>query len=194
MNMQQAALFMNPCQIPVSFRLICFVLQRGCRMAVAVVCLLFAVVVAKAATARLLILHTNDIHDHVRPGYNGLGGLPYVSGYVSKVRAERKDVLLLDAGDVTEKGDLVAFKTNHEMTYEALRRIGYDGITIGNHDYRETREVGVQRYEEVLGQSLLCLNIVKKDGSPQFTPSRMVTVNGLKVGIIGAIVPRKELA
>ncbi|MBL9214264.1 MAG: bifunctional metallophosphatase/5'-nucleotidase [Opitutaceae bacterium] len=149
-------------------------------------------VAAQAATARLLILHTNDLHDHVRSGYNGVGGLPYVSGYVAQVRAGRDDVLLLDAGDVTEKGDLVAFRTNYEMTYEAMRRIGYDGVTIGNHDYDDVGEEGVRRYEKVLGQPLLCINILKADGTPQFLPSRIVERGGLKIGIIGAIVPRKE--
>src|SRR4030095_1362900 len=99
------------------------------------VALFFAAVAGAAETARLLILHTNDLHDHVRAGSNGVGGLPYISGYVKQVRAERADVLLLDAGDVTEKGDLVAFKTHSVMTYEAMRRMGYDGAAIGNHEY-----------------------------------------------------------
>ncbi|HEY5553189.1 MAG TPA: metallophosphoesterase, partial [Opitutaceae bacterium] len=78
-----------------------------------------------AETASLLILHTNDIHDHVRAGDGGLGGLPYVAGYIRQVRSERDDVLVLDAGDVAEKGDLVAHRTHSKMTYELLRRIGY---------------------------------------------------------------------
>jgi 2',3'-cyclic-nucleotide 2'-phosphodiesterase (5'-nucleotidase family) len=59
----------------------------------------------------LLILHTNDMHDHVRPDYDGIGGIPFISGFVSEVRSQRNDVIVLDAGDVAEKGDLVARKT-----------------------------------------------------------------------------------
>lgn len=62
-------------------------------------------------TTRLLILHTNDHHDHLRAGPGGVGGLPYVSGFIRSVRTQHPDVLLLDAGDVTEKGDLVGFRT-----------------------------------------------------------------------------------
>jgi 2',3'-cyclic-nucleotide 2'-phosphodiesterase (5'-nucleotidase family) len=144
-----------------------------------------------AANVRLLILHTNDLHDHVRAGPNGWGGLPYVSGYIRHVLAERPDVLVLDAGDVAEKGDLVAFRTHSVMTYEALRRIGYHGVTIGNHEHDEAGYDGLRRYEEALGQRLLCLNLLNEDGSTTFEPSRLVTVNGVKVGLVGLIVPRK---
>lgn len=143
------------------------------------------------ATAQVLILHTNDLHDHLRPGVYGQGGLPYVAGYIAQVRAERPDVLVLDAGDVTEKGDMVAFKAGHRMTYEALRRIGYDAVTIGNHDYDAGVEA-LHTYEQVLGQSLVCLNFTKPDGTAEFTPSRVVKVGGLRIGIIGMIVPQEK--
>lgn len=145
-----------------------------------------------AETASLLILHTNDLHDHVRAGDGGLGGLPYVAGYIRQVRSERTDVLVLDAGDVAEKGDLVAHRTHSEMTYEAMRRIGYDAVTIGNHEHDEYGQDGLHRFEEVLGQRLLCLNLVKPDGSVAFDPSRIVEVNGIRVGLVGLIVPRAE--
>ncbi|HVT73676.1 MAG TPA: metallophosphoesterase [Lacunisphaera sp.] len=141
------------------------------------------------ATAHLLILHTNDLHDHLRPGPGDQGGMPWVAGYVAQVRAERSDVLVLDAGDVTEKGDLVAARSDHRMNYEALRRIGYDAVTIGNHDH-DAGVAGLRAYEQALGQPLLCLNLVRPDGTPEFTPSRVVQVGALKVGIIGLIVPR----
>ena len=71
--------------------------------------LLLALVVMSAAAwgseRRLVLLHTNDLHDHVRAGDDRRGGLPYVAGYVRQVRAEEAAVLLVDAGDVTEKGD-----------------------------------------------------------------------------------------
>jgi 5'-nucleotidase len=144
---------------------------------------------ALAETASLVILHTNDLHDHVRPGYGGTGGLPYVAGYIESVRAGRSDVLVLDAGDVREKGDLVAFRSEGRVTYQAMKRIGYDAVTIGNHDH-DAGLAGLRRYEEFLGQPLLNLNLLKPDGTPAFTASRIINVGGVKVGIIGMIVPR----
>jgi 2',3'-cyclic-nucleotide 2'-phosphodiesterase (5'-nucleotidase family) len=146
---------------------------------------------AEAATARVVILHTNDLHDHVRPGSGGVGGLPYVSGYIRQVRAENKHVLVLDAGDATEKGDMVAHKSRGELTWELLRRIGYDAITPGNHDEDAGRE-GLRRYEKILGQPFLNLNLLRADGTPEFLPSRVVEVGGLRVGLIGLITPRAE--
>jgi 2',3'-cyclic-nucleotide 2'-phosphodiesterase (5'-nucleotidase family) len=146
---------------------------------------------ALASTAHLLILHTNDLHDHVRPGYGGHGGLPYVAGYINQVRAGRKDVLVLDAGDDTEKGDMVAYKSGESLMFELMRRIGYDAVTPGNHDEDAGRD-GLRRYEKILGQPLLNLNLLRADGTPEFTPSRIVEVGGVRVGIIGLIVPRKE--
>ncbi len=152
---------------------------------------LAALASGQGATKSLLILHTNDLHDHVRPGPNGTGGLPYVSGYVRQVRAERSDVLLLDAGDVAEKGDLVAFRSHSALTYEGLRRIGYDAVTIGNHEFDEYGVAGLRSFESLLGRRLLNLNVLGPDGAPLFEASRLVEVNGLKVGLIGLIVPRK---
>lgn len=152
---------------------------------------LAALASGQGATKSLLILHTNDLHDHVRPGPNGVGGLPYVSGYVRSVRAERSDVLLVDAGDVAEKGDLVAFRSHSALTYEGLRRIGYDAVTIGNHEFDEYGVAGLRSFESLLGRRLLNLNVLGPDGAPIFEASRIVEVNGLKVGLVGLIVPRK---
>lgn len=145
-----------------------------------------------ADIARVVLLHTNDIHDHVRPGYDGVGGMPYVAGYVASVRAQQPNVLVLDAGDVTEKGDLVAFRSGRTMTYEAMRRIGYDGVTLGNHDNDAGLEA-LRRCEKALGQSILCLNRVDtKTGEPEFQRSRIVEVGGAKIGLIGMIKEQDE--
>lgn len=145
-----------------------------------------------AEVSSLLILHTNDIHDHIRPGDGGIGGLVHVSSYIKQARAERDDVLVLDAGDVAEKGDLVAHRTHSKITYEAFRRIGYDAVAIGNHEHDEYLQPGLHKFEKILGQSLLCANLVEPNGAVAFESSRIVEVNGIRIGLTGAIVPRKE--
>jgi len=141
----------------------------------------------------LLILHTNDIHDHLRPDYDGVGGIPYVSGFVREIRSQRNDVLVLDAGDIAEKGDLVARKTGSELTFEALSRVGYHAWTPGNHDHDFGIEA-LHKFEEISGIDLLCINLLKEDGSPEFNPSNIFNINGVKVGVIGAIRPRNALS
>jgi 2',3'-cyclic-nucleotide 2'-phosphodiesterase (5'-nucleotidase family) len=156
------------------------------------VVLLAAACAAAAETKRILILHTNDVHDHVRAGENGLGGLPYVSGYIRQVREGRDDVLVLDGGDVAEKGDLVAFRTHSELTYEAMSRVGYHAVTIGNHEFDEYGFAGMRKFEAALKQPVVCINLLDEQGRPAFEPSRLINVGTARVGVIGAIVPRSE--
>ncbi len=143
-----------------------------------------------AETRTLLILHTNDFHDHIRPGYNGVGGLPYVSGYIKQVKETCKEVLVLDAGDVMEKGDMVAFKSKSRIMYEALGNIGYSAVTIGNHD--ADYKPGYLRECQALmpDTALLCLNWRDDAGAAHFPASKIFDVQGLKVAVIGLTRPK----
>lgn len=146
---------------------------------------------AQEAPQRLLILHTNDVHDHIRAGSGGIGGLPWISGHVGAVRSLRDDVLLLDAGDAAHKGDLVAFLTNSELTLEAMGAMGYDAIAVGNHDHN----FGLNQlrvFNDLTGQRMLALNLVTADGQLLFAPSRVVEVNAIRVGIVGLALPRNR--
>jgi len=141
-----------------------------------------------AETRTVLILHTNDLHDHVRPGQENRGGMPYVSGYIKSVKSQRQDVLLLDAGDVTEKGDMVAFKTDSDIMYQTMGKIGYSATIPGNHDL----DHGIAQLHTwaalAPGMTMLCLNYLDKDAKPCFTPSKIFEVNGIKVGVIGLTI------
>ncbi|MCC5805803.1 MAG: bifunctional metallophosphatase/5'-nucleotidase [Opitutales bacterium] len=150
-------------------------------------------------TARMLLVHTNDVHDHVRPGFGGMGGLPYVAGHIAAVRAQREDVLLIDAGDVVEKGDLAAYLTRGEMTYRAMGEIGYDAIVPGNHDHNLARDYPPEGWDHVdklhefnklSGDTYVALNLVDRDGARLFPGSREFEVNGIRVGVIGMVLPR----
>lgn len=137
-----------------------------------------------ADPATLLLLYTNDLHDYVKPGANNSGGLPYIAGYVASLRAQRGDILLLDGGDVMEKGDMVAFKTQSRVTYKAMNKIGYDAGAVGNHDLVH----GVEHLREcadLADMALLCLNYFDSAGNLAFAPSKIAKVNGIKVGLIG---------
>lgn len=167
------------------------VIGAGRAVLTALLLAVFASAPLFASTQRVLILHTNDIHDHLRPGYIGIGGVPYVSGFVDAVRAERDDVLLLDAGDQLEKGDMLAYRTHGRATYEALARIGYDALTIGNHDIVFGIDY-MREMDALLGDRLVLLNFLDRNGEPVFRPSRIVEVNGVRIGIIGMIAPRQS--
>lgn len=175
----------------------------------------YAQVETEHSSKSLLILHTNDIHDHLRADYDGVGGLPFVSGFVRQVKSQRDDVIVLDAGDGAEKGELVARRIrgmtsssleripkesdlvtpgiDSDITFEAMGRVGYDAWTPGNHDY----DFGIDalyRFAELAGMDIVCINLLKEDGTPEFSPSVVYEVNGIRVGVIGAIRPRNRLS
>lgn len=137
-----------------------------------------------ADTAPLLILYTNDMHDYIKPGPDNLGGVPYLAGYVKEMRSQRDDIILLDGGDVMEKGDMVAHLTHGRIMYEAMGKMGYTAGAVGNHDIDSPRQV-LQEYENLAGYAMLCLNHFDEAGNLVFTPSTVVEVNKVRVGIMG---------
>lgn len=138
-----------------------------------------------AETKSLLILHTNDLHARIRPGHDSLGGMPYVSGYIHQVREQRQDVLALDAGDVTEKGDMLSFMTHNTIMYEAMNEAGYDAAVPGNHDMRDPLYLG-DGIEAAPKISFVCMNCFREN--PRIKPSDIFTVNGVRVAVIGLTV------
>ncbi len=144
---------------------------------------------AHAATDTVLLLHTNDLHDHLRPGLDGRGGLAYVVGYVRGVRTERSDVILVDAGDVVNKGDMLPSVTKGEAICAAMKRASYDVLAPGNHCFRYGLDQ-LSRNASFTGADLLCANGVMQDGSDfPFGSAKIIDVDGTKVGVIGFALP-----
>ena len=154
-----------------------------------VVLALVLLLCAYSATDTVLLLHTNDMHDHLRPGLDGRGGVPYVVGYVRGVQAERPDVILVDAGDIVNKGDMLPAITKGEAIYTALRRARYDVIVPGNHCFR----YGLDQLftnAQLTGAEMLCANSMMQDGSDfPLRAAKIIDVDGTKVGVIGFALP-----
>ena len=87
---------------------------------------------------KLTILHTNDIHSHIEAfssGRNkGLGGMLQLSSLIKKIRQEEENILLLDAGDIFQ-GTPYFNLFGGELEFRLMSEIGYDAVTIGNHDF-----------------------------------------------------------
>lgn len=92
------------------------------------------------ATARLLqIIHTNDLHSHLEKGSSpGFGGYAAVKTIMDRLKFEAAvqgiDTLALDAGDFSE-GSQFYLADRGQKVWEVLDAMGYDAITIGNHDW-----------------------------------------------------------
>jgi 5'-nucleotidase len=88
----------------------------------------------------ITILHTNDTHSQIDPlpandtQYPGKGGVARRATLVKRVRRENPNTLLIDAGDVFQGTPYFNFYRG-EVEYKAMSLIGYDVVTLGNHDF-----------------------------------------------------------
>lgn len=89
---------------------------------------------------KIVILHTNDTHSQVEPTEKSslktadMGGYARRMGIINKTRKEEKNVLLLDAGDFSQGTPYFNF-FNGRIEVDALNRMHYDAVTLGNHEF-----------------------------------------------------------
>lgn len=149
-----------------------------------------------SAEAKLFqILHTNDTHsfldssthDKSRGGVARLKSL--IDFYKDKMKSEGVSTLTLDAGDFTE-GNIYYMAEGGRKSFDAHNNIGYDVVTMGNHDYL----MGAKDLDDILGQmdlnfSFLAANIdvypVYKNIQERVAPFKEITLDGVKFGILG---------
>jgi 5'-nucleotidase len=137
-------------------------------------------------TGTLLLLHVNDIHDIIKaPLDHNLGGMAYISGYVHKMRTERKDLLMLDAGDLFQKGDTLGVASKGEVTCRALAAISCDLTIPGNHDFC----YGVAQYRKDLkaaGLDCVCAGMEYTDNHESvFPPFKEFKIGNVRIAVIG---------
>ena len=88
----------------------------------------------------ITILHTNDVHSHVEPFSKDHSEFPNKGGFerratlISEIRRQNPDSLLFDAGDIFQGTPYFNFYGG-EIEFKLMSMLGYDAITIGNHDF-----------------------------------------------------------
>lgn len=138
----------------------------------------------------ITVLHTNDLHAHVEPtaikGAN-FGGYARQATLIKEIRKREKNVLLLNAGDVFQ-GTLY-FNTYQGLAdLSVMNTIGYSAMCLGNHEF----DKGPATLSEFLKRAtfpVLSSNLdatAEPSIAPYVQPSTIITVDGQKVGIVGA--------
>ena len=88
----------------------------------------------------ITILHTNDVHSHVEPFSKDHSEFPNKGGFerratlISEIRRQNPNTLLFDAGDIFQGTPYFNFYGG-EIEFKLMSMLGYDAITIGNHDF-----------------------------------------------------------
>jgi 2',3'-cyclic-nucleotide 2'-phosphodiesterase (5'-nucleotidase family) len=139
-----------------------------------------------AEVRSLTILHTNDVHAHISPSEQKLGGFAYLAAAIAKERANCPQCILLNAGDLVQ-GTPVSTIFHGLPIYELANLFGYDAATLGNHEF-DYGWMQVRKFMETAKYPVVSSNLVDNAGR-LFTkdPYVILNVNGLRVGVLGAL-------
>ncbi len=163
-------------------------------------------------------METTDLHMHVF-AYDYYSdqprdtvGLARTAGLIAEIRAEAANSILLDNGDFLQgnpMGDYIAYgrgmkEGDSHPIILALNSLGYDGATIGNHEFNYGLDFLMKSLSGANFPVVSC-NVVKTFGSD---PTRDVTLlkpyvildrqitdgsghkHGIKIGLIGFVPPQ----
>jgi 2',3'-cyclic-nucleotide 2'-phosphodiesterase / 3'-nucleotidase / 5'-nucleotidase len=142
---------------------------------------------------RLRVVTTNDVHGRLLPetppGAQGrqIGGLAALAAYFrTEEEGFEGPTIILDGGDVMQ-GTPVSNLTKGHSTIAAFNEAGYDGAALGNHDFDWSVPVLRQRVAQAKFPWLSAnVFIAGTNRQPAWAkPTAMLTLNGVKVGIIG---------
>lgn len=163
-------------------------------------------------TVDLRILGTTDLHGQLDSydyeqgvDYNN-GGLARVLDLINKTKAELPgtNTITLDAGDVLfDYSTEYIFSADQEAIqpiYKAMKLVGYDAITLGNHDFDYGYDYILRQLD---GSGLRDITVVSnvtdsRTGEYPFLENMMITRNvktrsgnevEIKIGIIGHTIP-----
>ena len=157
------------------------------------VTLTFLCLSAGLAGQDLVILHVNDTHSHFEPIRSGQdkghGGVIERAAYIDSVRCAegRRKVLLLHAGDFSQ-GTSYFTVFNGDLEIEMLNAMGYDAVTIGNHEFDNGIDELTRRLSN-LKCPVVCANydFSAFELGHIIRPYTIVHRGGLKIGIFGLL-------
>ena len=146
---------------------------------------------------KLIIAVTTDVHgsvfsDDLITGNENRSSMAKVSGYLKSI--DPSNLILLDNGDNLQGSPSVYYynfeETNRDHLWpEVLNYLGYEAVTVGNHDI----EAGHDVYDRIRSQfnfPMLAANAIKvSDGTPYFEPYTIIKKSGYRIAVLGLITP-----
>lgn len=138
---------------------------------------------------KLTLLHTNDLHGDFLPKIRDgkeVGGLARLSGYVNKIRKEKKNVIYAMAGDMF-RGSVIDSEYLGLSTINLMNNLRPDVATIGNHevDYGFAHLLFLEKcakFPIVNANLFITLN-----NSRVFTPYINIDIDGMRIMFIGLL-------
>ena len=155
---------------------------------------------AAAADYTLTILHTNDFHARFEPisKYDGpcssedntagecFGGSARLMTAITEARARSNNSILVDGGDQFQ-GTLFYTYYKGALAAEMMNKMGYDAMTVGNHEFDDGPEV-LRGFMDAVSFPVLMSN-ADVSGEPllsdKLAKSAIIERGGEKLGLIG---------
>ncbi len=142
-----------------------------------------------------LIFSTNDMHGRLLPAEQSwsdgrpVGGSAALAAYVARERAATPEcpLFVVSGGDIMQ-GTPISNFTDGRSTIEAMNGIGYDAVSIGNHEFDWGVDILVERVADA-DFAMLSANIYLKDTGrhPEWVrPWTIIEREGVRVGFVGA--------
>lgn len=152
----------------------------------------FTALIDDPSLTRLCILHTNDVHSRIEPfpmdgsRNEGLGGAERRASLIHKIRAEEKNVLLFDCGDIFQ-GTPYFNMFGGELEIKLMSQMKYDASTMGNHDF----DGGIDGFDKQLKHADFPFVVSNYDFSDtvlngKVSKYKIFEKEGIRIGIVGA--------
>ncbi len=138
----------------------------------------------------LVILHVNDTHGLLLPydteEAKDMRGIARMATRIKEIRKENEGrTLVLHAGDVFSRGDLLTVYYGGKINLMAMAEAGYDALTPGNGDFYFGAENLMHQASQAGFPVLLANVFYKENGERLFPPYVIKEMAGVKVAILG---------
>jgi 2',3'-cyclic-nucleotide 2'-phosphodiesterase/3'-nucleotidase len=173
--------------------------MNAIRFYISVFLIIFLISCSGKKDISVTVVATTDIHGTILPfdyteGTEAATSLASVAGYLKDNFTDRSSVVLLDNGDNLQGQPAVYYynfidTVSPHLLSEAFNLLGYDAVSVGNHDI----EAGHQVYDRIRKEydfDMLAANAVDiTTGEPYFKPYTILKKKGLKIAVLGLTTP-----
>jgi 5'-nucleotidase/UDP-sugar diphosphatase len=137
----------------------------------------------------LTILHFNDLHDHLLPDADGVGGVAHMATLLKRERAAAHAPLTLSAGDI-DQGSPVSALFAGDPDYEIANNLGIDVNCLGNHEF-DYGWKKIRDFMEIAKFPTVNANVVDASGNRMLNPPYVIReAGGMRIAVIGVLLEK----
>ena len=164
----------------------------------------------REGVVKLRLLGVNDLHGHLEPPRDGIGGAAWLAAHLDAATLPGRTIRV-HAGDMVGASPLISSWFHDEPAIETTNELGFDVGTLGNHEFDEGgdellrllrggQRTGPDALKRAAAGRLvntsspgyagaaypyIAANTIDRDGEPLLPPYEIVERAGVRVGFIG---------